>query len=72
MPFELNCGYYFCVFFKENINPYSWLKIVNKLLAELQELMTVYRKNFYHDQEFQKRAHDKGIMPKSYAPSDKL
>ena len=34
--------------------------------------MTVCRENLYHAQEFQKRAHNKGVKPRSYAPSDKI
>ena len=52
IPFELNCGYHFRVSYKEDINPYSKSKSANKLLAELQELITVCRKNLYHAQEF--------------------
>ena len=42
MLFELNYGYHPYVLFKEDINSLFRLKIANKLLAELQELMTVY------------------------------
>ena len=35
MPFELNCDYYLCVFFKENTNLCSLLKTVNKLSIQL-------------------------------------
>ena len=34
--------------------------------------MIVCRKNFYHAQKLQKRAHDKGIKPKSYALGEKV
>ena len=34
--------------------------------------MTVCRENLYHAQELYKRAHDKGVKPKSYAPGDKV
>ena len=30
------------------------------------------KKNLHHDQELQKRAHNKGVKPRSYAPSDKV
>ena len=71
-PFKLNCGYHPCVSFEKDTNPRSRLKTADELLAELQELMTVYRENFHHAQELQKRANDKGVKPKSYAPGDKV
>ena len=71
-PFELNCGYHLCVSFKEDTDPCSQSKSANKLLAELQDLMTVCRENLYHAQEFQKQAHNKGAKPRSYAPSNKV
>ena len=52
MPFKLNFGYYPCVFFNKNTNPYSWSKSADELSAALQDLITVYWKNFYHTQKF--------------------
>ena len=71
-PFELNCGYHPRVFFKKDTNPCSRSKTANELLVKLRELMTVCRKNLYHAQELQKRAHNKGVKPKSYIPGDKI
>ena len=34
--------------------------------------MIVYRENLYHAQQLQKRAHDKGVKPRKYAPNDKV
>ena len=34
--------------------------------------MTVCRKNFHHAQKLQKRANNKGMKPKNYAPDDKV
>ena len=70
--FELNCGYHSWVSYKEDINLCSKSKSANKLLVELQELMTVCRKNLYHTQKLQERAHNKDIKPRSYASSDKV
>ena len=70
--FKLNCGYHFWMSYKKDINPRFKFKLADKLLAELQELMTVCQKNLYHAQKFQKRAYDKGVRPKSYAPGDKI
>ena len=53
-PFEVNYGYHPRVSFKENINLCSQLKIADKLLGKLQELMTVCQKNLHHAQNFQK------------------
>ena len=33
-PFELNCGYYFCVFFEEDTNPCSQSKTADILLPK--------------------------------------
>ena len=71
-PFELNCSYHLRVSFKEDTNPCPWSKTANALSAELRELMIVCRENFYHAQELQKQAHDKGVKPRSYVPSTKV
>ena len=71
-PFELNCGYHPRVSFEKDTDPRSRLKSADKLSAKLRDLMTVYRENLHHAQELQKRAHDKGVKPKSYAPSEKV
>ena len=34
--------------------------------------MIVCRENLHHAQELQKRAHNKGVKPRSYAPGDKV
>lgn len=51
MPFKINPGYYLHVFFKEKTDLYSHSKTTDKLAAELQELLTIYRENFNHGQE---------------------
>ena len=43
IPFELNCGYHLCISFKKETNLCFWLKTAEKLLAKLQQLMTVCR-----------------------------
>ena len=71
-PFELNCGYHFWMLYKEDVDPHSQSKLADKLLAELKELMIVCQENFYHTQELEKQAHDKGVQPWSYAPGEKI
>ena len=71
-PFELNCGYYPQMLYKDDVDPRSKSKSANDLSAELRELMIVCRKNLHHAQEFQKRAYDKGVKPRSYASSNKI
>ena len=71
-PFKLNCGYHPCVSYKEDLDPRSKSKTVEKLSSELQNLMAVCQQNLYHAQELQKRAHNKGVKPRSYAPGDKV
>ena len=51
LPFELNCGYYPRVSFKEDTDSRSQSKIVDKLSTELQELITVCQENFYYAQK---------------------
>ena len=72
MPFELNCGFHLCVSFEKNTDPPSQSKSANELSVELQDLMTVCRENLHHTQQLQKRAHNKGIKPRSYVPGDKV
>ena len=40
-PFELNYGYHPWMSYEEDINPHSQLKLADKLLAELRELIIV-------------------------------
>ena len=72
MPFMLNYGYYPQMSYKEEVDPRSKFKSADKLLAELRELMIFCQKNLYHAQKLQKRAHDKGVKPRSYFSSDKI
>ena len=72
MPFKLHCGYYPRLSFEDDTNLYFQLKTTNKLLTELQELMTVCQKNLSHAQKLQKRAQDKGLKPKSYIFGNKV
>ena len=48
MLFELNCGYHFWMLYKENVKLCSKFKLVNKLLAKLKELITIYGKKLYY------------------------
>ena len=72
IPFELNCGYHLRILYKEEVDPHFKSKSADKLSAELRELIFVCRKTLHHTQELQKRAHDKGVKPRSYAPGDKV
>ena len=70
--FELNCRYYFHIFYKEDLDPCLKLKIAKKLSFELQELMTMCQQNLYHAQKLQKQAHNKGVKSQSYAAGNKV
>ena len=70
--FELNCGYYPCVSYEEDLDPRSKSKTAEELSSELRNLMAVCQQNLYHAQELQKWAHDKGVKPWSYALGDKI
>ena len=72
LPFELNCGYHPRMSYKVDINRWSKWKSVDKLAAELRELIVVCHKNLHHAQELQKRAHDKSIKSGNYAPGNKV
>ena len=41
-------GYHFYVLFEKDTDPCSWWKTADKLLAKLQELMTIYQENLHH------------------------
>ena len=71
-PFQLNCGYHPRMLYKEEDNSRSKSKLADKLSAELRKLMIVCQENFHHAQELQNWAHDKGVKPKNYTPSDKI
>ena len=70
--FELNCGYHPRVSYEKDLDPRSKSKIAEKLSSELRNLMAVCQQNLHHAQELQKRAHDKEVKPRSYAPGDKI
>ena len=71
-PFELNLGYYLWMSYEEKVDPRSQSKSADELSEELGELIVVCRKNLYHAQEFQKRAHNKGFKLCNYAPGEKV
>ena len=70
--FKLNCGYYPQMLYKEKVDPCSQSKLADKLSEELRELMIVCHKNLNHAQNLQKRAHDKGVKSRRYAPNKKV
>ena len=49
--FELNCGYYSCIFFEKDTDPCFKSKSADELSAALQDLMTVCRENLYYAQK---------------------
>ena len=70
--FGLTFGYHLQMSYKEDVNPRSKFKSVDRLLAELKKLMIICRENLYHIQELQKKAYNKGVKLRSYAPNDKI
>ena len=58
--------------YEEKVNPRSQSKSTDELSEKFRELMVVCRKNLYYAQELQKRAHDEGFKPCSYAPGEKI
>ena len=71
-PFELNCGFHPQVSFKDEVDSRSRSRSADELAKELRELMEICQQNLLHAQELQKRAHDKGVKPQSYAPGEKV
>lgn len=69
--FELNYGYYFCVYFKDNINLYSKSHSVDKLIRKLKNLISICEQNLLNAQKLQKQAYNKRVKPQSYALSEK-
>ena len=71
-PFKLNCGFHPRMSYKKDVDPRFQSKLADKLSAELRELIIVCQKNPHNAQELQKQAHNKGVKPRSYAPSEKV
>ena len=71
-PFELNYGYLPRMLYEEEVDPRSQSKSADEVFEELRELIVICHENLYHAQELQKRAHDKGDKPRSYAPGKKV
>ena len=46
--FELNCGYYFRIFYEKEIDPRSKWRIAKELSSKLWELITVCQQNLHH------------------------
>ena len=70
--FELNYGYHPRMSYEEKVNSRSKSKSADELSAELKELIIVCQENLYHAQKLQKRAHNKGVKPRSYVLGDKV
>ena len=58
--------------YKDEVNFRSKLKSVDKLSVKLRKLIIICQENFHHTQKLQKRAYNKGIKSRSYAPNDKV
>ena len=71
-PFELNCAYHPRMSYEKKVDPHSKSKSADELSAELRELMFGCRENLHHTQELQKRAHNKGVKPRTYVSSDQV
>ena len=71
-PFKLNCGLHPQVFFKDNVDSCSKSCSADELAKELREMIEICQQHLLHAQELQKRAYDKGVKPRSYAPSEKV
>ena len=72
MSFKLNCRYYLCISYKDDVNPRSRSKAADELTEKLRNLIAAYRKNLQYAQKLQKRAYNKGTKLRSYAPEEKV
>ena len=72
MPFELNYGYHPRVSYEEELDLRSQSKTIKELSFKLWNLMAVCQQNLQHAQKLQKRAHNKGTKPQSYALGNKV
>ena len=48
MPFELNCMYYPCIFYKDNVDPHSRSKAADEFTEKLRNLIAICRENLQH------------------------
>ena len=71
-PFELNCGYYPQMLYKEDVEFHSQFKLSDKLLAKPRELIIVWRKDLHYTQKLQKQAYNKRVQPRSYTSGEKV
>ena len=71
-PFELNCGFHLPVSFENDVNSCFRFRFANKPAKELKELMDICQQNLLYTQKLQKKTHDKGVKPWSYAPREKI
>lgn len=50
--FELNCNFYPRIYHKKDINPQSKLISVDKLVAELRDVINIFKKTFNMPKKF--------------------
>ena len=72
ISFELNCGFHPRVSFEDNVDPCSRSRLADELAKELRKLINICQQNLLYAQKLQKRAHDKGVKPRSYALGEKV
>ncbi len=70
--FELNYDYHPYASYKEVVDLRSYSKSAKELANELKDLITFMGKNLHHDQELQKRHHDKATKLRNYTSGDKI
>ena len=54
-PFELNCGYYFCVSFKDKYDVRSKASSAKGLAIKLRELINIVTKTFYMSRTYRSK-----------------
>lgn len=63
--FKFNYNYNFYILQKEDFNFYLKLKLIDKQMVKLKDLMTLYKKKFYHIQKLQKQVDVQYIRSKN-------
>ena len=72
ISFELNCGYHFCVSFKDECDIRSRSSFAKRQVMELGELMDICCQNLLYAQNLQKQVYNKEVKLWSYIPSEKV
>lgn len=60
--FKLNCGYYLCIFFKDDADPRSKSYLAKKLFKKLRDLIFLCKQNLLHTPKLPKQVYNKKVQ----------